>query len=264
MEINDLIVAQVEGITSKDDSNSFYFQATGNFIMSMDNVQFWNLEGLEFEPLLPPKSLKQAEFYQPIQRYISDTSPTFEDDFSTAKAEWGNVLFFDYENPLTNYISDSQLKLPGRVVNASFPMNGLFDATNFALSFNIEVGEEGESSSTSGLGINFRSDSNHNSFFSFEFSPTAKSWRTIQSGGGYNQLQSGIIGSPVNEVLIIVIDDRAVIFLDGQLTTSIDDIDSINSTNFISIKPWEHGTSIEPFNFDSFQFWNLDGVEIEL
>lgn len=229
-----------------------------------ENYKVWNLEGLEFEAPLPPEAFTEGRFDEPILRYINDNSPTFEDDFSSPNPAWGNILFSNYENPLINYVSDNQLNIPGGVVNASFPLNDLFDATNFALSFNIEVGgSSGGPGSTSGVGIKFRSDSNRNSFYSFEISPTAKSWRIIQSTGGYNQLQSGILGSSVNEVSLIVFDDRAVIFLDGQLSASIDDIDSANSTNFISIKTWQNGTSIEPFNFDNFQFWNLDGVEIE-
>ena len=56
-----------------------------------DNYKIWNLEGLEFEPLLPPLSLLHGFTYQTIQRYINDNSPTFEDDFSTAKEEWGKI-----------------------------------------------------------------------------------------------------------------------------------------------------------------------------
>jgi hypothetical protein len=220
---------------------------------AFDNYKIWNLEGLAFEPPLPPESFTQEEFYQPILRYISDTSPTFEDDFSTPKEEWGNIQFEDREEPLGDFVVDEKLIIDEIGSGVEFPgSNGMFDAENFVLTIDSELrGDQ------IGWGLRFREDEVNDSYYELEFG-VGKWWLRHKQNNIVSLLNEGFLGtSPTSNNFIFIVDeDKLALYMNGSLVTTEEGLSTEGNSSSIFIL-WAEA----PAEFDNFQYWHMDGVD---
>ena len=227
---------------------------------AFDNYKIWNLEGLEYEPPLPPEAFTQEEFYPQILRYISEAPPTFEDNFSTVKEEWGNVVVGSEEVPLVEFQDDGKLIFnfgnEGGEERINFPTNGMLNAENFILVFDFYP--QGITDEQSTFGFQFRADEINDSFYDIKIYEGR--WNIEQKQDNkVTSLNNGIIGSYVNSknFMLIVNDDQMALFVDGNRITTMDINLEGSSNNFHISRVFHHN------EIDNIQFWNLDGVEFE-
>ena len=225
----------------------------------LDKVKFWSLEGVEIEVTDETPSEETPAFYEPILDYIDSHSPTLEDDFSAADMVWGGtseglaIFAFVDDDVLTivDHADNENLTSDHRVPGLTFPVNGLFNATNFALQFDFALDRLDE------IGMQFRSTTNQNTYYKVMFSSTG-SWRLTQNqddiyiaGDSNSQLRTD------NTLLLIVQDQDLALYLNNRLLYEADDLALTGTLNLIAASG-EHGSTGK---FDNVKFWNMDGVE---
>ena len=219
---------------------------------AFDNYKIWNLEGLEFEPPLPPESFTEVSFYGPILRYISDVLPTFEDDFSSPKEEWGNIQFEGREEPLVDFVVDGKLIIDEISSNVEFPVsNGMLDADNFVLAIDSELRID-----QIGWGFRFREDEVNDSYYEMEFG-VGKWWLRHKQNNIVSLLNEGFLGtSPTSNNFIFIVDeDKLALYMNGSLVTTEEGLSTEGNSSSIFIL-WAEA----PAEFDNFQYWHMDGV----
>lgn len=213
-------------------------------------------------------------FFDPILAYIGNNIATFEDEFTIAKNGWGNVsegdqIFYLVGNgnlTIRDYIEpnvDPNYYPPDFLVSGnSFPLNGIFNASDFALQFQVRFGE------LKSIGIQFRSTADD----LFRASSTLDTgYRfTLYSTGdwdlkkrpddatvaeGYHSINNSIY----NEVFLIAKGGNCSLFLNSQLLYEGDALSTDHSSNRIVV----YGNFDKSSgNFDNFKFWNLDGLDL--
>ena len=249
--------------------------------ISFDDIRFWNLDGVEIlaqeetasETTLTPvptstaSSSNPSPFYEPIVAYINQTSPTFEDDFSSEKWEWGGdtegviipvqavngeLRIGDSWNTAKKDFRESEYFPDINVPGVSFPRNGLFDAYNFALHFGFWFDD------LNSISLKFRSMRGKETGYQFEISSSGL-WQLKHSEDGIVIIQdmASLIGE-MEMLLVIARDNHIVIFLNGSLIYEGNNLESLNSSNKIFVVGSYDESS---GRFDNFEFWNLDGVE---
>ncbi|MBU2609940.1 MAG: hypothetical protein KJ606_03190, partial [Chloroflexi bacterium] len=208
-----------------------------------------------------------AAFYDPILTYMAEKPPTFEDDFSTSKSEWGgtseglniNFSFWHREDGGYLEIHDSAVDvgegmLPDHAVpGVTFPTNSLFNATNFALQYDFKHGAEG------GLvGIRFRSNAAQTTYYEIRVFEEG-SWFLIKNDGTDSTISNGTGSLRVtyNTLLLIVQNQSLAVYLNGKLLWAPDNIEFLGTSNRIMAK----GTNNSTWRFDNVKFWNLVGVD---
>ncbi len=225
--------------------------------MKFDDLKFWNLDEMSlFVPTATP-AFEGSSTFTNIQAYISQQSPTFEDDFSSPDMVWGGT---DEGAAIYAMVSNDALKItdhaagggtdPGSVQGVLFPVNGLLDASDFALQVKFQF--EGLSK----VGLQFKSTAKMNTGYRFVFTPG--SWDLFYSNtwitGGWWTLSTDF-----HEALLIVKGDFVALFMnnkliyEGTLPTSADKGNQIIASGI-------HGS----FGyFEVVKFWNLEGTTTE-
>ena len=227
-----------------------------------DNVKYWNLDGVELDYTQEAASTAES-FSDAALAYITQQSPTFEDDFSTAinEWEWGNTsehmrIISDYRQGGLLSIADdfgenaffNRYDPPG----FSFPTNGLLDARDFAFQFDFDF--EG----LEGIGARFRSTAAQNIYYEIIVSPSG-SWQLIQEPGEILISDgSGSFSSNFYTLLVIVQNENLAIYLEDELIYETDDLTLVGVSNRIIAESNSDGAIGK---FDNVKFWNLDGVD---
>ena len=205
-------------------------------------------------PLLT--STVESSFITSINDYISQTNPTFEDDFSTQNPGWG---YNSDGSNISDMVVDGKLNYAG----GPFPANGLFNASDFILQYDVKF----DYPDMYLQGITF-----HKSSPPGEFSPYYDyliQWRTSGNTGWsllyYDKPLSGEslgysdIGNLKGFITLKFISrqNNFLVFLDDRLLTELEDLKTqVGSENMI----YYEGEAA--MILDNVKFWNLDGVDI--
>jgi len=212
-------------------------------------------------PSLTPTESPPA-FYELILDYIESEPPTFEDDFSTRKLEWGS--FISHEST-AKYVADSVvdgvLHLTPEPENDEtskirFPNNGLFDAKDFVLEieFILTVYQPPNNE----IGIRFRDDRNNN-YYHLTYEPNLNTWFVKTTANSSNMsLARGNYYSTPRKIMIIAKGDDFALFFDEIRVDKFQDASQTGDRNYIEILI----DSESYFDIDNLKFWNLDGVAL--
>ena len=205
-----------------------------------------------------PGTAEAAEaLSQSVLAYFALQPPTFEDDFSKSDMGWGGTseglalfaLVQDGVLTVTDHSGgkdDGGMKPDHYIPGATFPINGLLDAGDFALQFDFKFETD---QAADELAVQFRA-------YRFSIGQDG-SWELIKAGaistphvsGGDADLQPGN-----NTLLLVMYKDSMGIYLNNILLHSLSGITTEGRENRISVTG-KHGSTMD---FDNFKFWNLD------
>jgi hypothetical protein len=222
-----------------------------------DNYKIWDLSGVDFSAstqTIPPA------FYEPVLTYIESQSPTFEDDFSSSKQEWGST---SEGVPIIEMIKEQALSIrKNNDTNMTFPTNGLFDAANFVIQFDLSFGSQ---TSITNLAFQFRTSTSQDAHYQINFSDMdvfelTNAWQFLETQENKSKMTAGGLTNMADgfkRVLIIVKEGHLAIFIKNTLLLERENIGLTGRENFFEI-------SEEPSDgdiwVDNVKFWNLDEV----
>ena len=195
-----------------------------------------------------------------VLAYFAAQPPTFEDDFSNPRpdAVWSNTseglaISSELVDNDVLVITDHVEKTPDgtagpdyAVPGTTFPLNGLFDARDFALQFdlNFETRQAVNTVAVQFRGHEFRIDPDG----AWQLSDNSGS-QNVRVTGGVTKLQP-----QMNTLLVISYGNNMGIYMNDVLLYSLNDIPAYSRTNKIVVTG-EHNSTVE---FDNVKFWNLD------
>ncbi len=176
-------------------------------------------------------------------KYIAEHTPTFEDDFSSPKSEWGTLparISVESGVMSMNVLNGSSARIGGNHLSAS----------DFAIQYDFMF--EGDAL----FGIHIRDES-----FNFEFGKSG--WWSIFAGDAYyddGSVSSNYRPEDWNQLTIFVQAEQYIFMLNGMLLTAFNDDDAIGKNTAIraSIDPVKQGSVY----IDNLKFWNLEGTEL--
>jgi tetratricopeptide (TPR) repeat protein len=235
----------------------------------IDNFKIWDLSGMDFAAAAgttsvpPTPSVWVTEVGVPIFTYVVSHPPTFEDDFSVRSNAWGNT---SEAAPVSDMLRDGALSISKRGGNElKFPLNGLFDSSDFALQFHIEFNSNAPSTN---IAVHFRSSASQDTYYRFKLSDTNKaatllnSWQLIEvvkgstgaPAGGSVKLMDGF-----NDVWILVRGNHFAVYV-NQVPLTEQEITMLYGRNVFFVVNTEPSTDY--VRLDNVKFWNLDRVDI--
>jgi hypothetical protein len=202
--LNDNLIYEATNLAHSGTSNLISVRGNHGSEGKFDNLKFWNLEGVDVEA--GDQSLAASSFTVAALDYITEQTPTFEDDFSTQKAGWGSTsegwaIFDSLENGYLrihdNIDTGNDFQPDFSVPGASFPITGLFDASDFALQFDFAFRE------LSTISLQFRSASTQDTGYRITFSQDG-SWELKQTADGTSISDGkGLFSSDYYKLLLI-------------------------------------------------------------
>jgi hypothetical protein len=213
---------------------------------------------------MPSQTVGPTAFSRSILAYIAEHTPTFEENFSNTKFGWGNnsegFAIFDLVENGTLVVQDHiepdwgenpfgpDFRIPG----VSFPTNGLFDASDFALQFIIKFGD------LKSVGLQFRSTYTLDTGYRVTLYPSGD-WDLKKYPDETPVAEGHIwISSGYQEVILIAKGNNVSFFLNDGLIYEGDDLSSSRTSNRIVV----YGNNTKSSgSFDNFKFWNLDGLD---
>ena len=272
--MNDALIFQTDTIALTGDTNLFFGAGAYKTKALIDNVKFWDLERVDIgaqeeapaTESSPVPTVESPAFYEPILTYIDAETPTFEDNFTMSKSKWG---LDSTGNSITGMIQNDTLLLVNEDTDINFPVNGLLNATDFVMSFDVFPEEVNAGS----FSLIFRSSANLETYYKFKFSFTNNidnaapgyiaydAWFFSQTDG--SNIRTTKYGSinlidDYNNVLIVVRQEYLAIYVNDNLLYEDFNLTFEGDHNLI-IKSGGDGSST---NLDNFKFWDLDGVKI--
>ncbi len=235
----------------------------------IDNLKLWDLSGVDFAatPGTPAPEAATA-FYDPILTYADSHPPTFEDDFSTAKSEWGMMMG---PGPRSTWVygpipqfnrKDSSLYFNEPETDSlTLPNNDLLVCDDFAISI-----EYANTAGGTPFDFVFRSSSNETEYYKFRYTEQT-TWYLSNSGkvvhsGNFQPVAGSTRYSPedgdvwanipMNHFLFVVQGENLAIFVNGDLILEFNELALSGEKNFFQVTIGKA---------DNFKFWNLDGVD---
>ena len=211
-------------------------------------------------PVTPGTAEAANALSQTVLAYFASQAPTFEDDFSIIKLDevWSTTseglsiteLVSDGLLIITDHAQATKDKKLGRdytLPGITFPVNGLFEARDFALQFDINFETE---LVVDGMTVQFRSHE-------FRLNPDGH-W-TLYDVNGSQQIRvtggSASLPPGMNTLLVVSYVNNLGIYINNNLLYSVNDLPTNGRTNMILVTG-SNGSSME---FDNFKFWDLDG-----
>jgi tetratricopeptide (TPR) repeat protein len=236
---------------------TFKFGPTWNDMLSDSSSGFMFHYVCEWDPE-PNWLVEIGDQYSPIFEYIGSNPSTFEDDFSTAKSEWGLT---SGGTAITDMRKNGTLFVMNPESDVIFPVNGLFNATNFVLIFDFLPPE-----SSGVLGVTFRASHNLETYYKFKFSFSdliGDGWLFSRNdGSSIRTTDQGFVTllNSYNQILVIVREENLAIFANNEQIFDCTDLAFWGDENFITYAKNEEGIGV---SLDIIKFWILDGVEFE-
>ena len=210
----------------------------------------------------------------PVISYINLQEIKFEDDFSTAKSEWGQTSEFSY---LSEYVSNGVLSIADKLTNPddsiidgsspgiSFPINGMFDAADFSLQFDFSF--ISTVSSEALIGVRFRSpydpDNAYDQKIGYALDISKDGFWTLKKDNNQTLIAEGeaSLDPEYNTLQLIALDQCLGIFLNEELLYETSNLEGLEvSGRFTEIALFAPEGAI--FKLDNVKYWNLEDVEI--
>ncbi|MDO9088274.1 MAG: tetratricopeptide repeat protein [Anaerolineaceae bacterium] len=243
--VNDQLVYSFFGPQGSAVYNLQHVNAEWGATCEFDNYKIWNLEGLEFEPPLPPESFTQKIFYEPLQE-IMQSEPTYQTSFDV----------WEFGDPGENVVMENgKLIMPSENNNIG-QLLSQENSNKFAVKFEFQILDSGLDGACK---FSMENDEiNNNIGFGFKANGTSYTERNVQDNNLH--LAEGLynyIDDQPNEVLIIVIEDQISVFANDQLLYSFFDQEGSLVYNQQSLVADAYNIC----EFDNYKIWNLEGVE---
>ncbi len=213
----------------------------------------------------PSLTLQAPAFYEPILEYVESQPPTFEDDFSTAKQEWGTTWGPSLEGWKWQLIAELHRKEYSLAAHDSFnlPNDNVLVAENFVISVDWAF---------TALEFVFRSSADENNYYkllcdhdgicnlfqndeSMAMQVETGYFDPIPGSTDYNfSTDSEWAAIPANHFQFVVYNQDLAIFVNGELIMEFDQLTSFgNRWFFHAVNNWE--------KMDNFKIWDLSGVD---
>ena len=191
--------------------------------------------------------------------------PTFVDDFSTGKSDWGDIQKNDDVYPLSDDIVDGRLNLsmaPEESTNYTWPINGLLNAEEFIIDFDFEFVQKSWQPNNVVFGYKFLKIDGEDSEYNLKLVADG-TWEIVANkvgGNGYEVADAGTYSTVgTQKVLLSVFDQNKILFMiNNQPVALIEGIAKNGNSNYFYFSSHDGRAEI---NFDNIQFWNLEGVE---
>jgi hypothetical protein len=234
----------------------------------LDNVKFWNLDGVEWETILFESLpvLEQAQtFAEPILKVIDERQPDFEDDFSTStQGEW---IIFDTpgRNPIdiSEFVIEGVLRIDAESTESSYVIgldNQNIQGMDFVLQFDFTpVMMTGNTH----LGNTFRQDRGVGGDYHFAIYGDGEWVVIMEQFSTTSDIISGQTDLNMDKptlVRLVAFEDQFAIYLNDQPLTYFRD--STHSGDGNSIGMWGEGEHVL-VEIDNIMFWNLEGEEFQ-
>ncbi len=230
-------------------------------VVRLRNIKYWNLI--------------ENNSVQPIMTYIESTPPTFEDDFSTSKEEWGKISVNQgtmggeemvlVEHQISDFIQNEKLEFKIDVDQRgyiTFPTDGFLDANQFIITFEYKIDQNSIAPDNDIFGFKFHQSTEKDSYYDLNFIGNGD-WQLVDNKISNNQLN--IINSgtftklDTQSVMIAVFNDNLIVQINDQIAAQIEGITSNdNSNSFYFTATGKYFSTL-----DNVKFWNLDEVGIE-
>jgi len=257
--------------------NLLWFQ--GDIVVTINDLKYWNLDG---KNVGFTSSSKYGEFYRPVLNYIEYKTPTFEDDFSTVKSDWGAMIvdgetraenlsdFIAYEALIFNNGHQGWESLFIGDLDGNTPLQG----TNFALQFDFLGGFESKDSS--GLTINFRAmnSKEYNRFSMMNYGGTTPRWyfTVVHSDGSEEVIESGTgnysLGQDKgvqDQVRFVAYGSHVAVFLNNEMQAEFDELKAEPQQALVTGMYQNFGFGSSTLHVegmvDNVKFWNLDRLD---
>jgi len=221
-----------------------------------------------------------------LAAFIRQFAPIVEEDFSEANRDlWGRTSEFSYVDEL---LSVGVLQLEDKTDPAgdyavydkagpghTFPINGLFAATNFSLQFDFSL--KGAMFSDDLIGVHFRSPYDSNNAYDqnvgYAFNISRVGYWTLRKDNNTSLISEGqytaMTSSYYHTLLLIVQDQYLAISINDEVIYETDALEPLEASGrFTEIAAFGPNDTSGPvsgstFKFDNIKFWNLDGVEFD-
>jgi tetratricopeptide (TPR) repeat protein len=258
----ELLTEYIETVSGR--RNYLHADTTDQGIVFIDNLKFWNLDGvnlvIEGESTVPG-------FYEPIQEFINMTPPEFADDFSTPRAFWNESEV--HENPglvLADLVADGVVQFNGEAEDSEFVEFGVilgefnplrnalvqFDFTPHALTADSTLEYVIQEDQTPGDEYRFRLQLGDEFNWELQRNPAGSAISVLQDG------QTALNIDETYTLQIIVYDGQYLILLDDVLLAYVEDFQFSNWQTWISAI----SDSVLQIDFDNVKVWNLDGLDL--
>jgi formylglycine-generating enzyme required for sulfatase activity len=231
------------------------------------SVWVWNLEGIDFSAsTTTTKSYptpKAPAFYEPILAHIESKPPTFEDDFSTAKREWGTSLDPTGKWQLISELERNDYSL--MVGEGDFlPNSDFLLAEDFVIGVEWALTHCGKS-----FEFVFRSSSDETQYYKFIYFRGGNYQLVHNDGSASRQVESGnfspVSGSefsntegsdmPLNNFRFIAHKENLAIFVNDKLVLEFNQLVSYGNRWFFQVSG-DCNTKM-----DNFKLWDLRWVD---
>jgi len=254
------------------------FAHNGKYVIQLlyDSIEDLNPEAVEDlkREYQGSDTLVESNLYA-IQDYIEGTNPTFEDDFSSAKPEWGGLgAFYDLNNFIVSYdlddfVANGVLNLDiergaseENEVELQGPYGDLLAAADFALQFDYYVEESGENTF---IEVDFHWGARYSYVgYNLNIKPVQNTWEMVKFGFPPQVLGSGQIPetsepSEWHKAQLVVIGDQFAVTLNGERVGIFLDSEWTGDLNRIVVDTDDESAKVK---IDNVEFWSLDGVDI--
>jgi formylglycine-generating enzyme required for sulfatase activity len=200
-----------------------------------------------------------------IQSYIQTTSPTFHDNFSETKPDWGMLgESYDFTDFVVNGVLNLDLERDTSEL-VSLNLRGhtgdLLAATDFELQFDYSAEEIGENTS---IYVDFHWGAMYSYVgYNLHLQPAQGTWEMVKFGFPPQVIGSGQIpGSGVveqwNNVELVAVGDLFAVTLNGERVGTFRDDEWTGDLNRIRV---ETADPVLKIKLDNLKLWNLGGVE---
>ena len=199
--------------------------------------------------------------YVPIQTFMAENRPFFEDDFSTQNPIWG----YDHQgNSISGFTNKQTLYLPPYA--RKIPSNALLYIDDFAICFDYAIA----TNDTGSFEFVFRASPDESAFYKFVYDRGGL-WELVESDGGLHKVvRNGkfepVKGSedcprdvykypdiPLNNFLFIVYKENLAVFINQDLVLEFNDLGQYGDANFILNSTYSWSGKL-----DNFKYWQLN------
>jgi len=216
--------------------------------VSINSIKLWDLENIDTTELT-----SSGDILEKILSYKDTMAPTFEDDFLTPNAAWGNT---SNDMEIASLVENGTFTIPDQSQSGiSFPTNGLLNASNFVLKveYDSTMMVLGESNK---VAVQFRSNEmlldSYNGAWTFYRNQGEKLPIDWKADAFARKTEK-------NTIILICYEKYFAAYLNDELLYENNEIDVLGLENRIVV----YGDAFDHsfVKFDNVRFRNLDGVE---